>query len=673
MAKATKPKERPKIDLPEGYDNEEAFLHEMRLDFADDEMFDHENHNAGTEDLQFLVGDQWDAYVRDRRINARKPVLTINRLPAFIAQVVGSRIQNETTINVIPDTSGSKMVADVRKGLFRSIQKLSRAEVAYDNALLGAVAGGIGNFALNVDYENDEVWDQSLKIDPIMDHFSVVWDRNMQDKTGADAVRAYLLESMPYKTFNKLYPWATPANIISDRMPAELLHSNWYSKDDVRIVNYWRMRERERILAFMTDGSTHDITDEEEDGDKLANVQTGPDGEPMIRTVMRKYAQMYICSGADILEGPYELPIDRIPLFRVPGWEIKIGNTKHRWGIIRFMKDPQRLHNMWRSGIAEKIMQSPKNTWIAADTAVAGREHSWRTSHRSDDPLLIFNSESGQKPERVQPIQMEEALISQSEMTSQDMKDVSNIHEANLGMPSNEVSGRAIDARVKVSDTGTAIYSDNLAKAIEECGRVMNQLVPLVYDTPRIIAVLGDDAKPLMQAINGMTPDAVDITAGKYQVSVVNGPSYATKRQETAQSMEALAQAMPQVLGVAADLIVEAMDWPGADKIAQRIRLSMPVQLLTPDEITPQIAQKAQGDQQAQQAQQTAAAQKLMGDFQKTQSETAMNFARARNYGTQADAIPAKLQNESLTVASQLSSRELHDNLAAITVAHGSA
>lgn len=666
-AKATK---RPNITIPDDYDSEEEFLRDMRIEFADDEMFDHENREAGVEDLAFLVGDQWDAYVKARRIQARKPVLTINRLPAFIAQVVGSRIQNETTINVIPDTGGAKQVAEVRKGLFRSIQKLSRAENAYDNALLGSVAGGIGNFALNIDYENDEVWDQSMRIDPIMDHFSVVWDRNMQDKTGADATRCFLLESMPYKTFNKLYPWATPTAVISDRMPTELLHSNWYDKNDVRIVNYWKMREHERTLAFMQDGSTQDITDVE-DTQVLQNVQVGPDGEPMIRTVMRKYAQMYICSGADVLEGPYELPIDRIPIFRVPGWEIKIGNTKHRWGLIRFMKDPQRLHNMWRSAIAEKIMQSPKNTWVASSEAVAGREVAWRKSHQSDDPLLIYNGEAGNKPERIAPIQVEQSLIQQAEMTSQDMKDVSNIHEANLGMPSNEVSGAAINARVKVSDTGTAVYSDNLGKAIEECGRVMNQLVPLVYDTPRIVAIIGDDAKELQQAINGMGPDSVNITAGKYQVSVVNGPSYATKRQETAQSMEALAQAMPQVLGVAADLIVEAMDWPGADKIAQRIRMSMDPALLSPDEITPAIAQKAQGQAQQGQQVQAAQAQKLALDFQKTTSETAMNFARARNYGTQADAVPAKLQNESLTVASQLTSRELHDNLAAITVAHG--
>ncbi len=669
MAKTTQ--KRPKIKLPPEFDGSEVeFLRCMRQDFADDEMFDHDNHMSGVEDLQFLVGDQWDSNVKDKRILQRKPVLTINRLPAFVAQVVGARIQNETTINVVPDTDGTKQVAEVRKGLIRSIQKLSRAENAYDNALIGAVSAGIGNFTVDIDYENDDVWDQSIRLNPVMDHFSVVWDRNMQDKTGADATRAFQIMSMPDKTFRELYPWATPADILSDRMPAELLHSNWYDKNDVRIVSYWRMRERRRTIALMQSGSTVDITDVE-DPNVLANVVIGGDGEPMVRQVMRKYAQLYICSGADVLEGPYDLPISRIPIFRVPGWEIRIGNAVHRWGIIRHMKDPQRLHNYWRSAIAEKIMQAPKNTWVASDAAVQGREAQWRNSHRSDDSLLVYNSEAGAAPQRMPPIPVEESLISQAEMTTQDLKDVSNIHEANLGMPSNEVSGAAINARVRVSDTGTAIYQDNLGKAIEEAGRVINELIPLVYDTPRIVRVIGDDSQEMMQAINGLGQDAIDISAGRYTVSVVTGPSYATKRQETAQSMEALAQAMPQVLGVAADLIVEAQDWPGAEKIAQRIRNSMPPQLLSPDEITPAIAQKAaQQDQQGQQAQE-AAAQKLMLDLQKTQSEAAMNYARAQNYTVQAGAVPAKLQNESLTVASQLTSRELHDNLDAFSLAHG--
>jgi hypothetical protein len=374
-----------------------------------------------------------------------------------------------------------------------------------------------------------------------------------------------------------------------------------------------------------------------------------------------------------VLEGPYDLPIDRVPVFRVPGWEIKIGDKLHRWGLIRFMKDPQRLHNFWRSAIAEKIMQSPKNTWVAADTAVAGREKAWRQSHASDDPLLIYNAESGQKPERNAPVQMEPALIEQAAITTQDLKDVSNIHEANLGMPSNEVSGRAIQERVRVSDTGTAIYNSNLGKAIEECGRVCNQLIPYVYDTQRVVKVIGDDDKEYLVEINNLTDkDRIDITSGRYTVSVTTGPSYKTKREEAAESMMGLATAMPNILSLASDLIVEAQDWPDADKIAARIRNTLPPGILSEDEVTPAIAQKMQQGNQQQQIEQAAAIRKSQSDFLKTQAEAAKDFAQARHYVAQTDAIPAKLQNESLETASKVSSRELQDSLDAVSVAHGS-
>ena len=213
-----------------------------------------------------------------------------------------------------------------------------------------------------------------------------------------------------------------------------------------------------------------------------------------------------------------------------------------------------------------------------------------------------------------------------SEMTSQDIKDVSNIHEANLGMPSNEVSGAAILARQRVSDTGTILYHDNLADAIMECGRVINLLIPVVYDTPRTIKTLGEDGKDLMVAINQIAtadqPNKTDITQGKYSVTVDVGPSYATKRIEAAQNMQNLCNAMPNVLAVAADLIVDAQDAgiPGADKIATRLRMSMPPELLSPDEITPQIAQQQQQKAQQQQQATTMAVQQAMAEFYEKQS-----------------------------------------------------
>lgn len=668
--------ERPIIALPDGYANDADFLSEMRKLFADDVSFDRLNREAALEDLRFMVGDQWDDIVRQRREAARKPVLTVNRLPAFVAQIVGNRRMNETDIKIKPDNGGTISIARIREGLIRNIQKVSRAEIAFDTAFLGTVMCGIGNFEVVLDYESDDVFEQAIKFVQIPDHLSVVWDRTLTIGDGQDAGHVFVIDTMTKKDFYKTWPWATPADVTTDvTLRGDLRMNGWIAIDDVRVVSYWRMRTKKRTLALLNDGSTQDITDKiavdgQEKDDVMAKIVQRQDGTPIMREVSMKYAQLYTCSGLDILEGPYDLPIDRVPVLRVPGWEVNVGEWRHRFGLIRFLKDPQRLHNFWRSVTAEKIMQTPRSVWMASNTAVAGRELQWRNSHLSDDPLLIWNAESGQKPERIPPAAIENALIGESEITTQDLKDVSNIHEANLGMPSNEVSGVAIQARQRVSDTGTVIYHDNLNKAIEEAGRICNQLIPTVYDTPRIVKVLGQDGKEDMQIINATSdPRSVDLSIGKYSTTVVTGPSYATKRIESAEMLAKLANAMPMVLGVALDLVIEAQDIPGGEKIAERIRKGMPPGILTPDEMSPEVQQAQAGKEAAAQQQQQQMIAEAVAKYHQSESVTALNLARAKNFETAAEIAPAKLQNESVATASQAADRELKGHLEAVKVA----
>ena len=126
-------KTKPDIDLPAGFKDEAGFLSYMRKEFYDDIQADRLNREAGLEDIRFTIGDQWDSIVKARREAARKPVITVNRMPAFVGQIIGQRRQSETTINFIPDNGGTVVVARIREGLMRSIQKDSRADVAYDD------------------------------------------------------------------------------------------------------------------------------------------------------------------------------------------------------------------------------------------------------------------------------------------------------------------------------------------------------------------------------------------------------------------------------------------------------------------------------------------------------------------------------------------------------------
>lgn len=594
---------------PDDFDSEQAFLEHVRKTFDADMEADEQNRREMVEDARFVAGEQWDAIVRQRRTAANKPTLTINRLPAYVAQLVGNRRLNDTGIRVQPDSGGDKKVAEVREGLIRSIQKLSRAQHAYDTAFQQVVIGGLGNFQVHLDYAHDDVFEQDIRIAAIPNPLSVVWDRASVEPTGSDAEHVFVVDSLPSDEFKRRYPKAQVGEWNSDLNSSR--HGYGFSADGVQVLSFWRMRSRTRTVALLNSGAIEDVTDipVEEWFDLVASAAGG---EPLVREVQRKYAQLYICSNQDILAGPYDLPVQRVPVFRVPGWELLIEGDRIRWGLIRFARDPQRLHNYWRSVIAEKLVGAPKAKWKAADTAVEGREQQWRESHLSDDPLLVWNANSGQPPERVDPVQMEAALIQEAGLASQDIRDVLNIHEANLGMESNEVSGRAIMARQRVGEMGTVIYDDNLNAAIEEAGRVINHLIPFVYDTPRTVKVLGADMRTeqLVRVNDDADPGSVDITLGKYSVTVATGPSYTTRRVEAREEMMAMVNAMPNTMGIAADKIVEAQDWPGAEEIARRLRTQLPPGMVSEQDMDE--AQQAQQQAAAQAAQEQAALQQQL-------------------------------------------------------------
>lgn len=593
------------VTPPDDFEDAESFLRYAIKLFDTALDFDRENREQAINDAKFMVGDQWEEFIKQRRVGAKKPTLVLNRLPAFVGQIIGNWRLNQTMIKVLPDDAGFKEVAQIREGLIRSIQKVSKADMAYTKALENQVISGMGNFEVGLEYASDDVFEQDIKVKTINNPFSVVWDTQMQDITGADAKYVFSTTPMLREDFNAQWPHARAADATNDtRLLGVDIDTQWITKDEVRVTHMWRMRSEKRIVALVASPGTEtedpgqDVEDvtEQNPEDYMDRVVVDSNGVPVMREVDRKFAQLYIMTALDLLEGPYDLPIKRVPVFAVPGWDVNVGAERTRFGIVRFMKDPQRLHNYWRSTIAEKLMMAPKAVWIAPQEAVEGHEKQFRESHLSDDTLLTYDGEAGVEPRRVEPAEIEPALIQEAGMAVQDMRDISNIHEASLGQQSNEVSGKAILARQRVGEVGTVIYQDNLTNAIEEAGRVINDLIPFAYDTVRTIKVLGEEGEDLDPVVINDTTNnnSVDITTGKYTVSSVTGPSTVTKRVEAGESMLNMVNAMPQTMLVAADKIVEAQDWPGATEISRRIKTQLPPGVLSAEDMTPEQLQAAQ-------------------------------------------------------------------------------
>jgi len=650
---------------PDGFKDAAAFVDYARKEYDADAAYDRSNREAALDDLKFLVMDQWDPDVRAARERAGRPCLTINTLPQFIGQVVGDRRLNETSIKVSPRKDATVDMAQTREDLIRSIEAYSRAKRVYDEALAAQVTCGISAFRIVMDYADNDVFEQDIFIKHIPNPLAVVWDRMGVDITGRDARHVFVQDTMPRNVYEEMYPDHPCPGEMDDSLTTAALNSGWFDRDTVRVTEFWRMIEKMRELCLYTDGSTVDVTDMEPEQYMPYAYRDPKTGAARIRRAPRTYAQMHLITGFDILEGPYELPITRLPIIKVTGRECQVGEDRVRYSLIRNAKDSQRLKNYWRSTMAEKLAMAPKAPWLAEHKSVKGREEDFRNAHLSSDPLLIFN-DGTEPPQRQAPPPIEAALLQEVQLNTQDIKDTTGLQDASLGMRSNEISGRAIQARKQEGDVATIIFHDNLNESIQEGGDVINQLLGVCYDTPRVVRAIGANTKHRLMNINDPNdPDSIDLTVGKYDVTVETGPSFTTAREAAADAMMQAIQVAPQLMQIAGDLIIKNQDWPGAAEIAERVAKTIPPQLMDPADMSPEEQQQLAQQQQQGQAAQSVQMAEMAQQSQHADSMRKIELAskEAEMYTAQANAQAAGHKARSASAeadAAEARAREAH-------------
>jgi hypothetical protein len=241
---------------------------------------------------------------------------------------------------------------------------------------------------------------------------------------------------------------------------------------------------------------------------------------------------------------------------------------------------------------------APRAPYIVAEGQIDGYEQEWLMANRHNISVLTYNPVSFGgttvgAPQRQQGITTNPGFESAMARAIDDMKSTMGIFDASLGNRESNQSGKAILSQQRQASIGNFHFSDNLNRSIRQAGRIIVEMIPKIYDTQRVIRILGEDEVPKQVSINPDQPEAkmeqpsqqggvesiYNFNVGKYDIVVDSGPNYATRRQEAAESMMAFVQADPAVLQVAGDLIVRNLDWPGADEIAKRMQAMLPPQI----------------------------------------------------------------------------------------------
>ena len=587
-----------------------------------------QNRQWQVDDLRFAAGSpdnktQWDLQVLAKRQNdpnGPRPCLTINKLPQHIFQITNEQRQNRPSIKVMPvDGNADKEVAEILNGIVRHIEYNSDADVAYSTAGEGQTQVGEGYIRVLTDYVDEMSFEQEILICQVKNPFSVYLDPIglQRDATGRYCDWGFIIDDLSEAEFKRRWPKASPINW-------ELVGNGnewkaWFPDGKtVRIAEYFYCEYESATICMYADGSVVLKSDE------VAAKRYEQAGIEKVGERQTKVKQWRWCklNGQEELEkqdwaGKY------IPVVRIIGNEWMIDGKLQTAGIVRNAKDAQRMFNYWKSTETEMLALAPKAPFVGPAEAFDGYEDDWQSANTKNLAYLKYNqfgenNERLDRPTREQPPMPPVGIVNAALGAADDIKSATGQYDPSLGNNPQAKSGVALAREQRKTDIGTYQYQDNQARGIRQLGRIIIDLAPKIYDTRRVIRILGEDGEtdhvtidpeqqvPMMEMPNerGGVDKIYNLGIGTYDVRASVGPSYTSKRQEAAEFMAQVLQGNKELMAVMGDLYFEMLDVPGADKIAERLKKALPPGLADDPEDgeAPAMVQTPQGPVPVEQA-----------------------------------------------------------------------
>ncbi|HDR9026818.1 TPA: hypothetical protein QDB14_000985 [Burkholderia vietnamiensis] len=587
---ARKAKENPKSNI----------VDEAKERFARCEEFESDFRKLFVEDLRFGNGDsdngwQWPDQIRTTREGDARPCLTINKVRQHNLQIINDAKQNKPSVKTLPvDGQADIEIAKILDGIVRHIEYNSHAEIVYDTATEFAVQGGLGYWRIVCEYAHDGSFDQEIFLRRVKDPLTIYLDPDIESADGSDAKFGFVFEEMTDTEFKARYPGEEAQSVV---FGDDSQSDGWISKNKIRVCEYFRKTLKvDKLVNHPVRGPVR--LSEIEDPQERKVIENDPGVQK--REITEPQITWYLIAGDKIIDekpwaGRY------IPIVRVVGEEIVINGKVERKGHTRNMKDAQRMYNYMSSANVEYIALQTKTPYIASAEALDGYEDQWKNANKDNLPYLPYNqfNEQGnqlERPQREQPPVGANAYLTGMTTAQQELMMSSGQYQEQFGQPSNAQAGVAIQARQRQGDRATYHFIDNVARAIRYTGRVLIDLIPKIYDTKRVVRIVGEDGtetfaqldpqqqQPLTQQPHPTIADEVQLIfnpgIGRYDVTVEVGPNYETRRQEAFNALTQIMSQDQELMKVAGDLLFKAADFPMADEVAERLHRTIPPQIL---------------------------------------------------------------------------------------------
>lgn len=609
-----------------------------------------ENVVRGKDDMNFVLRDQWSAVERSEFSRLFKPAMTFNKLYDTTKKVIGEQRKNKPDLMVrsLTGKSTQKQI-DLRADLVRTISYQSQNDLVYQTAFRSSLMMGYGAFEICLDYESPKSFNQVVKFELIPDATRTSFDPTAMKPHKGDGnfcARQYVYTK---EEFYATYPHVMNAVSYSD--PRSLLDFQWETRDTIVVCKYTRKEWFPVRLYLLSDGQT--VTEDEwEDMQEDIKMQTDlADSSQVVGDIIRKIIpevvgermskdykiRQYVLTQNQIIEFT-DWPSKYLPLIFVDGDSNFINGQQYTRSFIHEAKDAQKFVNYVGSEVAAEIKNRRREQWMGTPDNIKGNEQMWRNPELQSGILIAQpDPKTGAMPQKMPPWEISQSLLQQYQRGCQDMREILGFSE-NEALAGHDMSGKARRERKLEGSMSAYVWFDNLNQAIEQGGRVVLDLLPVIVgENERHMIVSKSDGRTESITLNkivGQTDDGKkirdnELDGGDYDVEIDTGPSFAIQKDMAIEFLQQTIAANPQVFPLIADLYAKNLDVQFMPQIAERFKSLVPPEILAKEEGKPPPPKQPNPQEMMAQQQMQAQQQQMMMNEQKMHLEEQALMERA--------------------------------------------
>ena len=223
-----------------------------------------------------------------------------------------------------------------------------------------------------------------------------------------------------------------------------------------------------------------------------------------------------------------EWPSKQLPIIFVDkGDSHFIEGRQYTRSFIHEARDAQKCVNYFGSEIAAEVKNRRREQWLGTPDNIEGYEQDWRNPELQ---MGIFRAKpdpkTGQMPVKQPPWDLSPSIMQNFQRATQDIREILGFSESEA-LQGRDISGKARRERKLEGSMSAYVYFDNMNQAVEQGGRVVNDLLPyIIGQDERTMVITKKDGKTQPININEKDKDGNvrnDLGIGDFDVEIDSG------------------------------------------------------------------------------------------------------------------------------------------------------